>query len=106
HVTGSHAVYLGSYRAQRKIVSMYKWDPQVGAAIIEREKITAFTAPAAMTGDLVRVAKTTGHDLSSLAVVGGGGAARPPEQVKQIDATFANAMPGTGWGMTETNAIG
>ena len=26
HATGSHAVYLSSYRAQRKIVSMYKWD--------------------------------------------------------------------------------
>ena len=26
HATGSHAVYLASYRHQRRIVSMYKWD--------------------------------------------------------------------------------
>ena len=28
------------------------------------------------------------------------------EQVRQIAAAFANAAPGTGWGMTETNGIG
>jgi long-chain acyl-CoA synthetase len=38
--------------------------------------------------------------------VGGGGASRAPEQVRAIDQAFANAVPNTGWGMTETNAIG
>ena len=84
---------------------MYKWDPGQGAALIERERITSFVAPAAMTGDLVREARRTDRDLTSLAVVGGGGAPRAPEQVKQIDIALA-AAPATGWGMTETNAIG
>jgi long-chain acyl-CoA synthetase len=106
HVTGSHAVYLSSYRAQRKIVCMYKWDPEAAAALIEQEKITSFVAPAAMTGDLVRIARQTNRDLSTLLTVGGGGAPRAPEQVKQIEASFAKALPNTGWGMTETNAIG
>lgn len=106
HVTGSHAVFLQCYRNQRKIVCMYRWDPEVAAELIERERITSFTAPAAMTGDLVRVAKATQRDLSSLQSVGGGGAPRAPEQVRQIDAAFTAALPNTGWGMTETNAIG
>ena len=106
HVTGSHKVYLESYRAQRKIVAMYKWDPTLAAELIEREKISTFIGPAAMTGDLVREATETRHDLSTLLVVGGGGAPRAPEQVKQIDAVFPVAAPGTGWGMTETNGIG
>jgi len=106
HVTGSHAVYLASYRSQRKIVAMYKWDPEAAAELIERERITMVTAPAAMTGDLVRVARETSRDLSSLITVGGGGAPRAPEQVKQIGSSFAKALPNTGWGMTETNAIG
>ncbi len=106
HATGSHAVYLASYRSQRKIVSMYKWDPELAAELVERERITSFTGPAAMTGDLVQTAKATQRDLSSLLSVGGGGAPRAPEQVKQIDQSFRNALPGTGWGMTETNAIG
>ena len=106
HATGSHAVFLNSYRAQRKVVSMYKWDPEQAAALIEREKISSFIAPAAMTGDLVRTAHETKSDLSTLLQVGGGGAPRAPEQVDQIDKSFTNALPGTGWGMTETNAIG
>ena len=106
HVTGSHAVYLMSYRTQRRIIAMYKWDAELAAELIEREHITSFVAPAAMTGDLVRVAKQSNRDLSSLATVGGGGAPRAPEQVKQIGVSFGAAMPNTGWGMTETNAIG
>jgi long-chain acyl-CoA synthetase len=106
HATGSHAVYLASYRSQRKIVSMYRWSPAHAAELIESERISSFVAPAAMTGDLVQEAAKTNRDLSSLAMVGGGGAPRAPEQVKSIDQSFANAMPNTGWGMTETNAIG
>ena len=105
HVTGLNKVYLESYRAQRKVVSMYKWDPALAAELIERERITSITAPAAMTGDLVREARETHRDLSSLLIVGGGGSPRPPDQVRQIDAVIA-AAPNTGWGMTETNAIG
>ncbi len=106
HATGSHAVYLSCYRSQRKMVSMYRWDPEEAARLIEHERITSFVAPAAMTGDLVRVARETRRDLSSLLSVGGGGAPRAPEQVRQIGSSFVAAMPNTGWGMTETNAIG
>ncbi|MDG1441654.1 MAG: class I adenylate-forming enzyme family protein [Pseudomonadales bacterium] len=106
HATGLLAGLLSSYRIQRKVVLMYKWDADLSTEIIEEERITSFIAPAAMTGDLVEKAKSTNRDLSSLATVGGGGAPRAPEQVKSIAASFAKAMPNTGWGMTETNAIG
>ena len=106
HATGSHAVMLMSYRNQRKIVSMYRWDVAEAMRLIEEEQISSFVAPAAMTGDLVNAAAASDHDLSSLLVVGGGGAPRAPEQVKNIAGKFINALPSTGWGMTETNAIG
>ena len=106
HATGSHAVFLSSFRSQRKIVAMYKWDPKLAAELIEEERIASFVGPAAMTGDLVEEARKTNRDLSSLATVGGGGAPRAPDQVKGIANTFTKAMPNTGWGMTETNAIG
>lgn len=106
HVTGLHSVFLGSFRAQRRLVSMFKWDPVVGAALIEEEGVTSFTAPAAVTGDLVAFAARNGLDLPSLQRVGGGGAARAPGQVRMLDAVFPKAIPHTAWGMTETNAIG
>jgi long-chain acyl-CoA synthetase len=106
HVTGLHASYLVSYRLQRRMVCMYRWDAEAAAALIERDQLSSVVAPAAVTGDLVRVAQQGGHDLSSLLAVGGGGAPRAPEQVRQIAASFGNALPNIGWGMTETNAIG
>ena len=106
HVTGLAASLLASYRAQRRVVCMYKWDPEAAATLVERERLVSVVAPAAVTGDLLRVAAEGRHDLSSLASVGGGGAPRAPEQVARIDATLANALPLTGWGMTETFAIG
>jgi long-chain acyl-CoA synthetase len=106
HVTGLHSSFLASYVMQRRIVCMYRWDPELAARLIDRERLTSIVAPAAITGDLLQVAKTGGHDLSTLVAVGGGGAPRAPEQVRQIAATFRNAAPTIGWGMTETNAIG
>jgi long-chain acyl-CoA synthetase len=106
HATGSHAVLLTSYRGQRRVVCMYKWDVEQAAELIERERINSFVAPPAMTGDLVELARTTRRDLSCLERLGGGGAPRAPEQVRNIDAVLPRAAPGTGWGMTETNAIG
>ena len=106
HVTGLHASYLASYRSQRRMVCMYKWDAEQAAVLVSREKLTSVVAPAAVTGDMVRVAQAGRHDLSSLLVVGGGGAPRAPEQVRQIATSFGNALPNIGWGMTETNAIG
>lgn len=106
HVSGLHASYLSSFHAQRRVVAMYRWDPEAAAVLIDREQLSSVVAPAAMTGDLVRVARAGHHDLGSLLLVGGGGAPRAPEQVRQIGSSFTNALPGTGWGMTETNAIG
>ncbi len=106
HVTGLLACCMQSYRFQRRIVLMYKWDVEKGADIIEREGITHMTATPAITGDLVAFARRTGRTFPSLIQIGGGGASRAPEQVRAIDAVFEKAYPGTGWGMTETNAIG
>jgi long-chain acyl-CoA synthetase len=106
HVTGLHASYLNCYRMQRRLVCMYRWDPEAAAALIDQERLSSMVAPAALTGDLLRVAQQHKYSLATLLSLGGGGAPRAPEQVRQIGASFAQALPATGWGMTETNAIG
>ena len=106
HVTGLLSCYMACYRYQRKLVMMYKWDVEKGADTIDREGITHMTATPAITGDLVAFSRRTGRKFPTLITIGGGGASRAPEQVRAIDAVFEKAFPGTGWGMTETNAIG
>lgn len=106
HVTGLHSVFLSSFRQQRRVISMYKWDPDLALDLIDAEGVTNFSAPAAMTGDLVEAARRAGRPLPSLAFIGGGGAPRAPEQVRAMSSAFPAVTVGTGWGMTETNAIG
>jgi len=106
HVTGLHAVCLSTFRAQRKLVTMYRWNPQAAAELIVREQISQINAPSAVTADLLDYARRHRIELPSLRIVGGGGAARAPEQVLAIPQVFPAALPVTGWGMTETNAIG
>ena len=106
HATGCLAIMLQSYNAQRKMVCMYKWDTIEAVRLIEEEKISGFNGPATMSGDLVAAATSSGRNLSSLQSVGGGGSSRSSKQVQNIAATFENAMPSTGWGMTETNSVG
>lgn len=106
HVAGLHVGLMQSMLHGRRLVFMYKWDVMEGIEIIESQQITSFTAVPTMTGDLVRAAAAHGRRLESLIGVGGGGSPRSAEQVRSIDSTFENAAPGTGWGMTETNAIG
>ena len=106
HVSGSHVAMLSSLRLQRKMVCMYKWDVQKAMAIVENERVTVLTAAPAITNDVIYANSSSKFDLSSLLVLGGGGAHRAPEQVLGISRFKENIAPGTGWGMTETNAIG
>jgi long-chain acyl-CoA synthetase len=96
---------LGCLHNGRRLILMYKWDVAQAMEIIERERVTMFIAAPAITGDLVRAAEAEGRRLDSLLVIGGGGAPRAPDQVRAI-ARATPAAPTTGWGMTETNAIG
>lgn len=106
HVNGMHAVLFSAFRTQRKIVSMYKWDPALAADLIDRENIAQVVGTPAMTGDLVDYSHRSGRTMASLQSAGGGGAPRATSQVKGIKSNMKNAVPFTGWGMTETNSIG
>ncbi len=106
HVSGCHAAMLSSIRMQRKLICMYKWDVEEALRLIELERITAVMATPAISGDILHASKTSDYDLSTLVVLGGGGAPRAPDQVIAINEMTDNVVPATGWGMTETNAIG
>jgi acyl-CoA synthetase (AMP-forming)/AMP-acid ligase II len=105
HVNGSHAQFLLSFRLGRKVVFMSRWDPEEALELIERERVTEFHGVPTMTGDLVQAEGFKKRDLSSLRDIGGGGSARPAEQVRQILRGYSGTASGV-YGLTETNAIG
>jgi steroid-24-oyl-CoA synthetase len=106
HCTGSHSVFMLSLIVGRKMVIMHKWDAQEALRLIEAEKVTWFNGVPTMSAELQAAAETTDRDVSSLTEIMGGGAARPPDQVKKLTGTFKKSAPGIGYGLTETNALG
>ena len=103
HATALSAVLMGTMVAGHTLVYMRKWDPLEALRIIERERV-------AMTGGVPTVAwQILDHpdrdkfDLSSLESISYGGAPSAPELVRRIYEEFG-ALPGNGWGMTETTA--
>ena len=107
HVTGSHAQFLASFVYLRKFVMMYKWDATDALHLIEKEKISIFHGVPTMTWEIMQSENFTTTDLSSLRGVNSGGAPRPPEHLKMMLEMFpSRAVPGLGYGLTETNAIG
>lgn len=106
HVTACHVCMLSGLRNGRRLTLMRKWNAEQAVEIIDRDRITHFVAVPTVTGDLTRAAAAAGRTLPSLLAIGGGGAHRPAAEVLATREVFENAMPGTGWGMTETNAIG
>ena len=105
HVTGSHSSFLMSVVVGRKIVMMKKWDATEALRLIEQESITNITGVPTQSWELLSHPEREKYDISSLEDLGGGGAARPPEHVKQMDEQF-KAKPSIGYGLSETNALG
>ena len=107
HVTGSHAQFLASFIYSRKFVMMYKWDAEAALKLIEQERISVFHGVPTMAWEIMQSPNFDTTDLSSLRGVQSGGASRPPEHLNMIMQKFPDSViPGLGYGLTETNAIG
>jgi long-chain acyl-CoA synthetase len=106
HVSGCHAVFLTALRAGRRIVMLYKWDVARALQLIESERVTVLSAAPGMLTELLESPLFAQTDTSSLFGLGGGGAATAPRTARLLMERVPDAYPGTGWGMTETNAIG
>ena len=106
HVTATHPMFLLSIPTGAKVVLMYKWDAAEAARLVDAEGVTRFVGVPTQTAELMEEAKRRGLELSSLEFLGSGGAKRPPNQVDELHEQFPHVAVASGWGMTETNAIG
>ena len=103
HATACSATMMGAIAGGHTIVLMYKWDPVLAFGIIEREKVNATGGVPTIAWQLIEHPERVNYDLSSIESIGYGGAPSAPELVKKIFEVFG-ALPGNGWGMTETTA--
>lgn len=103
HVTACSAGLMGNLVAGNTMIFMHRWDPVQAFQIIEREKVNATGGVPTIAWQLLEHPERRNYDLSSLEAIGYGGAPSAPELVRKIYEEFG-ALPGNGWGMTETMA--
>jgi acyl-CoA synthetase (AMP-forming)/AMP-acid ligase II len=82
---------------------MRKWDPVKAFELIARERVTGTGGVPTIAWQLLEHPERAKYDLSSLEAIAYGGAPSAPELARRIHAEFG-ALPGNGWGMTETMA--
>ena len=103
HVTACSAGMMGVVASGSTMIFMRKWEPVQAMELIQREKIHATGGVPTIAWQLLEHPERHRYDLSSIEAISYGGAPSAPELVKRIYAEFG-ALPGNGWGMTETMA--
>jgi len=105
HVTANNCAVQAGTLAGNRFVLMYKWDTVEALKLIEAEGVNMLSAVPMMTRELLTHPDFNDYDTSSLASMGGGGAAVQPDLVKKVDAVTKKARPAQGYGMTEVCGI-
>ncbi|HEV2817918.1 MAG TPA: class I adenylate-forming enzyme family protein [Allosphingosinicella sp.] len=103
HVTALSASMMGAMVAGNTAVFMRKWDALEAMRLIERERVQITGGVPAIAWQILEHPDRAKFDLSSLETISYGGAPSAPELVRRIHEEFG-ALPGNGWGMTETMA--
>ncbi|MEO5867735.1 MAG: class I adenylate-forming enzyme family protein, partial [Sphingomonas sp.] len=103
HVTACSATMMGVVASGSTLIFMRKWDAVRAMEIIESEKVHVTGGVPTVAWQLLEHPDRAKYDLSSLETIAYGGAPSAPELVKRIHTEFG-ALPGNGWGMTETMA--
>ncbi|MGH6615352.1 class I adenylate-forming enzyme family protein [Sphingomonas sp.] len=103
HVTACSASMMGVIATGSTMIFMRKWDVVQAMEIIQREKVNITGGVPTIAWQLIEHPDRHKYDLSSIEAIAYGGAPSAPELVKRIHEEFG-ALPGNGWGMTETMA--
>jgi len=107
HVGGLHSIVCTQMTIGARLVfSRGRFDAEEVMQLIERERISIWSAIPTMLHRVVHHAAIRDYDLSSLRGISFGGAPTPPETIERarevltIEPSFANA-----YGLTETNGV-
>ncbi|HUQ13332.1 MAG TPA: AMP-binding protein, partial [Novosphingobium sp.] len=103
HVTACSAGLMGALYAGHTTIYMRKWDVVQAFEIIQRERVNVTGGVPTIAWQMIEHPDREKYDLSSLEAIAYGGAPSAPELVRKIREVFG-ALPGNGWGMTETMA--
>ena len=103
HVTGMQAGMNAPLHQGYTIVLLSRWDRECAAMQIERARVTSWSGITTMLVDFLSNPSLGKYDLSSLKILGGGGAAMPEALARKLEDVFH--LPYIeGYGLSETMA--
>ena len=103
HVTGMQAGMNAPLHQGYTIVLLSRWDRECAAMQIERARVTSWSGITTMLVDFLSNPNLGKYDLSSLKILGGGGAAMPEALARKLEDVFH--LPYIeGYGLSETMA--
>ncbi len=103
HITGMVSVMHTSIYCGATLVIMPRWDRDLAGRLISRYRVTTWTNIPTMVIDLLGSPNFASYDLSSLAYIGGGGAAMPQAVAQRLLEQYGLRYA-EGYGLTETAA--
>ncbi len=104
HIGGMSGLYMATAIGAR-LALMYKWVPAEAVELVAKHKIMSVAGVPIVVRQLLEAARASGTDVSSILGIASGGASVPPDLIRQINKQFdAKAMPGNGYGLTETTS--
>jgi fatty-acyl-CoA synthase len=103
HVTGMQAGMNSAIHLASTIVVLSRWDRDCAAMQIERARVTNWSAITTMMVDFLANPDLARYDLSSLQVLGGGGAAMPEAVARKLEEVIGLPFV-EGYGLSETMA--
>jgi fatty-acyl-CoA synthase len=101
HLLGMQNAMLMPMALGATVVMQPRWDAANAARLIERYRVSAWAAPPAMLNDFFAHPEAEQRDLSSLAILNGGGAAMPDAVAEMLQQRFGLSYI-EGYGLTET----
>jgi long-chain acyl-CoA synthetase len=104
HATGCFAVMIPAMMGGHKLVMQRRWNVDEALPLMEKERVTNFGGVPTIAWQVIEHPRLDDYDLSCVEGISYGGAPAAPELVTRILAKFPKALPGQGWGMTETSA--
>ena len=104
HMLGTQSGMNNPISVGGTVVMMPRWDAALAARLIERHRVSAWTAPPSMVMDLFAQADQLGVDVSSLAMLSGGGAAMPEAVSTMLQERFGLSY-NEAYGLTESAAF-
>lgn len=103
HVTGLQMGVNATLHAGSTIVVMTRWDRRCAALLIQRHRVTSWTAIPTMLFDFLAQPDLADFDLSSITLLSGGGAAMPKAVAEKIQSLWGIPYV-EGYGLSETMA--